>query len=393
MSQTRLIAGAMSGTSADGVDVAIARVTGCGLGMRAELAGHHHVKYGDDLRRAILAVRREGMTTLAELAGMGGRISRAYVDCIRGACAELGMKPAALAAVAAHGQTLYHAPPQTIQWLDPALIAAELGCPVVSDFRRADCAAGGQGAPLVPFADYLLFRDATRNRVLLNIGGIANVTLLSAGGSIEQVVAFDTGPGNCISDYLMRDRGGVDNAGELAMRGRADERVVEAALQAGYFSQDPPKSTDGPAMLAIFEKASAGAGRLSLEDQLATAAELVARSIAAAIRRTADFFIFAVPSPALASRTGGGSSKAGEMAFELIASGGGVHNRAIMSRLEHHLPGAVLTPIESLGMVNAAKEALAFALLGAATLDGEPSNVPSATGASRRVILGSVTRT
>lgn len=370
MGDSRLVAGAMSGTSADGVDVAIARITGRGLTMQAELMRHHHVKYDADLRRAIQAMRSTGATTLADLANIGEQISQAYVAGVCGVCADLGLQPDALHAVAVHGQTLFHAPPQTIQWIDPALIAYKLGCPVVSDFRRADCAAGGQGAPLVPFADYLLFRDATRHRVLLNIGGIANITLLPAGVSPERICAFDTGPGNCISDHLMQDRGGVDTDGALALQGKADERVVSAALSGAYFSQDPPKSTDGPAMLAIFRQAGGDRWAASLEDRLATAAELVARSIAEAIRRAA-----------------------GTASFELIASGGGVHNRAIMNRLAGHLPDAVLIPIESLGVTNAAKEALAFALLGAATMDGQPSNVPSATGAARRVILGSVTRT
>lgn len=370
MTDSRLVAGAMSGTSADGVDVAIARITGRGLAMQAELLRHHHVKYDDDLRRVIQTIRNTSATTLTHLANIGEQISRAYVAGVRGACAGLGLSPDALHAVAVHGQTLFHAPPQTIQWIDPALIAYQLGCPVVSDFRRADCAAGGQGAPLVPFADYLLFRDATRHRVLLNIGGIANITHLPAGASPEQICAFDTGPGNCIGDHLMRDHGGVDTGGALALRGRADERVVTSALSAAYFSQEPPKSSDGPAMLAVFQQAGGDRWAASLEDQLATAAELVARSIAEAIRRVA-----------------------GETSFELIASGGGVHNRAIMTRLANHLPDAVLTPIESLGVTNAAKEAMAFALLGAATMDGYPSNVPSATGAARRVILGSVTRT
>ncbi len=372
MAESRLLAGAMSGTSADGVDVAICNITGWGLEMRGELVGHHHVPYDEDLRRAILTMRNQGEATFGALARVGRRVSLAYVTCIRAACAKAGLQPQALHAAAVHGQTLFHAPPDTLQWIDPALIACELGCTVVSDFRRADCAAGGQGAPLVPFADYLLFRHPHKHRVLLNIGGIANVTLLPGGGGFDDLCAFDTGPGNCISDDLMHDQEGVDIGGAGALRGKPDMRVVATAEQADYFRQPPPKSTDGPAMLAIFREAAATAGMLSREDQLATAAELVARTIAGAIHKTSPW---------------------GDAPFELIASGGGVHNQAIMTRLAQHLPRATITPIESFGIVNAAKEAMAFALLGAATLDGQPSNVPAATGAKRRVILGSVTRT
>lgn len=370
MSESRLIAGAMSGTSADGVDVAICRIAGRGVAMQAELLAHHHVRYDDRLRQAILAIRSSGGVTLEELARIGEQISRAHVACVRGACDEAGVKPRDLRAVAAHGQTLFHAPPRTIQWLDPALIAQELGCAVVSDFRRADCAAGGQGAPLVPFADYVLFRHPDKHRVLLNIGGIANVTLLPAGGGIDDLRAFDTGPGNCISDLLMTGHGGVDIGGAMAERGRADESVVQRVLADPYFHQPPPKSTDGPAMVRIFEQAIAHQPAMPLEDQLATSAEIVADAIARAIQAFSPW---------------------GDAAFELIASGGGVHNRAIMARLRERLPNATFTPIEDLGVDPSAKEAVAFALLGAATLDGEPSNVPAATGALRRVVLGSIT--
>src|SRR5204862_6327005 len=138
---------------------------------------------------------------------MGGEISVTYATAVNEALAAVGLSAERLAAVAAHGQTLFHDPPNTIQWFDPALVAAEVGCAVVSDFRRADLAAGGQGAPLVPYADYVLFRHATKNRVLLNIGGIANLTYIPAGAALDQVIAFDTGPGNCVSDWICRTRG------------------------------------------------------------------------------------------------------------------------------------------------------------------------------------------
>ncbi len=365
----RLIAGAMSGTSADGIDVAIVRIGGRGLGMSAKLLQHSHRPYSPRLKANVLSVRDTGTSSLAHLAQLAEDISLAYSDAFAAAASAAGIASTEIDAIAAHGQTLYHHPPLTMQWLDPSLLAARTGCAVVSDFRRADCAAGGQGAPLVPFADYILFRDPTISRVLLNIGGIANLTFLPAGGTIDGLLAFDTGPGNCISDDLMRRHAsegpGVDIDGVRALAGKPASGVIRQIEADAYFRRPPPKSTDGPAMIGLFNQ-TIGAG--SIDDALATACKLTARTIAAAI----DQFLPHRPS-------------------EVVASGGGVHNAALMRFLAEELKGTPLRTIESLGVAPEAKEAVAFALLGAATLDGEPSNVPAATGASRRVVLGSIT--
>jgi anhydro-N-acetylmuramic acid kinase len=379
----RIIAGAMSGTSADGVDIALTRIAGRGTAMTAQLLHHHHHPYDAATKSEIFAFRGGDATAnLARLAQLGRTISLAYAKAVNDALAASRISAADLAAIAAHGQTLYHAPPNTIQWFDPALVAAEVGCPVVSDFRRADLAAGGQGAPLVPFADYVLFRHPTKNRVLLNIGGIANLTYLKAGGAIGDVLAFDTGPGNCISDYLCRTYDpqgpGFDVGGERAKRGDSRHDIVRFHyLNASFFNRRPPKSTDGPEMISLFEslplalqphlgKCERGSPE-DLDDLLARAALLTALSITNAM---ADFL------PARVD--------------ELIVSGGGSQNEAIMRQLRQ-LSQAKLLSIDALGVPADAKEALAFALLAAATLDGEPSNVPSVTGAKRRVVLGSIT--
>jgi anhydro-N-acetylmuramic acid kinase len=376
LQQARLMAGAMSGTSGDGVDVAIVRVEGVGLGMSAKLLKHHHVAFDASIRTRLFAIRETQQIQLGELARLGREISLAYARCVNEALAAANLSANQLSAIAAHGQTLFHDPPDTIQWFDPSLVAAEVGCAVVSDFRRADCAAGGQGAPLVPFADYILFRDANKSRVLLNIGGIANLTYIPASATIDQLLAFDTGPGNCVSDWLIRAhvKGGLgyDENGELAMSGKPDLTIVEAALQEKYFKQSPPKSTDGPAMLGAFQNACAIAKKtpkeMKLNDALATACEFTARTIAKAIYSL------------LPSRPD-----------EIIVSGGGSQNRCIMQNLSTQLPGIAIRTLDELGIQSDAKEAIAFALLGAATLDGVPSNVPSATGARRAVILGSIT--
>lgn len=374
-SGARVVVGAMSGTSADGVDAAAVRVDGRGQSMTAALLAHRHVPYPPDLRQAIFRARTGEPMRLAELAPLARQIALVYANAARDAMRAAKVDPAhgEVAAVAAHGQTLFHDPPDTLQWLDPAALAAELGCPVVSDFRRADCAAGGQGAPLVPFADFLLFREAHKTRVLLNVGGIANVTLLRAGGTIHDVVAFDTGPGNCVSDAIVRRADptgpGVDINGATASRGAPVRAILDRALADGYFAKPPPKSTDVPEMLGLFEHARAAAGSdVPLQDLLRTACQLTATTVADAIRR------WCKPFP-----------------DELIVSGGGVHNAALMNLLRGSLDQIPVRTIDDFGIPSEAKEAVAFALLGAATLDGEPSNVPAATGAKRPLVLGSVT--
>jgi len=369
----RIIAGAMSGTSADGVDVAIVAIRGGGLEMSAELLGWHHREFTGALRDMIGRIRMGEAAPISALAMVGREISLSYAATVNESLVAAGLSAGDLAAVAAHGQTLFHEPPNTIQWLDPALVAAEVGCAVVSDFRRADCAAGGQGAPLVPLADYLLFRDEKKNRVLLNLGGIANLTFLPAGCAIGELIAFDTGPANCISDYLMRqaDPSGVgwDEDGRLAGTGVPIYPIVTQVLAADYFGKAPPKSTDGPAMIQLFNDAQlATERRYPLEYLLRTACLIAADSILESMRR------FLKPFPE-----------------EIIVSGGGIRNKVLLDMLRQPLGDGAVRTLDEIGIASEAKEAMAFALLGAATLDGLPGNVPAATGARRAVVLGAVT--
>jgi anhydro-N-acetylmuramic acid kinase len=368
----RVIAGAMSGTSADGVDVAVVSIAGRGLDMSPTLLHHHHLPYDPQIRQSIFSARQQAAISLADLAKLARHISLAYARAVDAALAAAHIKPSDVSCVAAHGQTLFHDPPGTIQWLDPSLVAAEVGCAVVSDFRRADCAAGGQGAPLVPFADYILFRHPTRNRVLLNIGGIANITWLKAGGSLDEVIAFDTGPGNCILDHYARSvglPGGIDHDGGLSLKGQADFQTAFAAIRAWkHWAHPPPKSTDVPEMLAAYAHALAVTGKSTMEvaDHLATGCAMAALGVGLALNHLE-------PDPE-----------------EIIISGGGVRN----PRMVQEIAGSTslpCVPIDELGMPSEAKEAVAFALLAAATLDGVPSNVPSVTGAKRAVVLGSIT--
>lgn len=357
----------MSGTSADGVDVALTRIEGRGEAISACVLHHHHRAYPAELRRKIFRVREEGKASLRDLAELARQISLVYAAAVNEAMVYARLEAKQVACVSAHGQTLFHEPPLTMQWLDPALLAAETGCAVVSDFRRADCAAGGQGAPLVPFADYVLFRHAHKSRALVNIGGIANVTILPARCAIQEVVAFDTGPGNCVSDWICREQEpqgvGYDAGGELAMRGKLDEGVVRAALADGYFARRPPKSTDGPEMIGIFQRAVRGR-KMSVEDRLATACEITASALIEAMEPWQP--------------------------EQIVLSGGGAMNRRMVERLKAGTQAELLTT-DDLGIKSEAKEALAFALLAAATLDRLPGNVKSVTGARRGVVLGSIT--
>jgi anhydro-N-acetylmuramic acid kinase len=368
---SRLFAGAMSGTSADGVDVALVRITGRGLDMSASLLHHHAHLFDSSLKNKIFAIREGQSIAMRHLVVLGRDLAMAYAAAVNDALLATNLRASDLTAIAAHGQTLFHDPPLTLQWLDPALLAERTRCTVVSDFRRADCAAGGQGAPLVPFADYVLFRDPAVNRVLLNIGGIANLTFIPAGGTIEDVVAFDTGPGNCISDFLCRQADpaglGYDKDGTRAGRGKPDPDFVSTVCRHDFFTKAPPKSTDVPTMIELFQstRLSIG-GAFWTDDLLASACLITAGTILEAFRK----FV-------------------GDLPAQWIVSGGGSSNQTIMELLRRAVGDLIRA--DDLGVPSAAKEALAFALLGAATLDGEPANLPRVTGASRPVVLGAIT--
>lgn len=371
----RLIAGVMSGTSADGVDVAICRLNPSGSPIWGELLHFHSVPYSAEVRGHIHELRRLGACTLAELAGLTRTLTGEHAETVNQALSAIQLAPSELTAIADHGQTVFHAPPLTMQLLDPALLAARTGVPVMSDFRRADCALGGQGAPLVPFVDQILFADAAITRALLNLGGIANVTLLpSRVGNLptSAPTAFDIGPANCLSDHLCRSSPdattGYDAGGHLATAGRVHEPTVQAFLQNPYFKRPAPKSTDGPEMVAAFSAAVAQGGKqLSLVDALATAADCVARTVADAVARLE-------PAP-----------------DQLILSGGGVHNLALVRALTALLPDIELLSTDQLGIPSAAKEAIAFAILANATLDNVPNTLPPCTGATRPAVSGSLT--
>jgi anhydro-N-acetylmuramic acid kinase len=389
-----IVAGVMSGTSADGVDVALCRISPAlrnGVVPRLKVLGHRDFPYDKQLRTTILAAAGGEVTSAAELTKLSWRLGEVYAECVETASRELKLKPQL---IACHGQTIYHQATLanflgkplrcTSQIGEAAVLAERLKIPVVNDFRPADLAAGGQGAPLVPMLDYCLFRHESKNRLLLNLGGIANITALPAGCNADDVLAFDTGPANMIIDTATHRLYGrsFDNDGAIAARGRVLDTVVKRLLQTKYFSAAPPKSCGreefGIAMadnlLALCKREQ---GRK--QDVIATATALTAESILEAYRK------FCWPHL--------GQHAPFARATEMFVAGGGAHNATLMRMLTEGFAalGVKVATTASAGLAVEAKEAAAFALLGWLTWHGLPGNIPSATGASHAVVLGNVT--
>jgi anhydro-N-acetylmuramic acid kinase len=378
-----IVAGVMSGTSADGVDVAICRVSLGRDGVApVKVLAHKGFAYGKKLRSMVLDAASGEKMSAAKLAKLNWKLGEEYASCVERTTKEFKLKPQL---VAVHGQTIVHDAEAGVTWQigEAAVIASRLELPVVSDFRPADMAAGGQGAPLVPMLDWYLFRHATKNRLLLNLGGIANVTVLPADGDVEDVMAFDTGPANMVIDAVMQKLYGkeYDASGRVAARGKVLDEVVKKMRRAKYFSAPPPKSCGreefGGEFMERFVEACEKAGA-EKEDIVATATALTMESIVDAYRR----FCWQL-----------GQRAPGAKATEMFVAGGGAKNKTLMRGLTEAFGalGVKVATTASAGLAVEAKEAAAFALLGWLTWHGLPGNVPSATGAKRAVVLGKVT--
>ena len=387
-----IVAGIMSGTSADGVDVALCRI-GPGLhpsdSPRVKLLGHLGYPYPKAVRAAVLQVMEGKPLSVAKMSRLNWRLGQVYADCIEKTAAQFALKPGL---VGCHGQTVHHEATaarylgstvrSTWQIGEAAVIAERLRCPVVSDFRPADLAAGGQGAPLVPMLDWCLFRSQTVNRVLLNLGGIANLTALPAACTLDQVLAFDTGPANMVVDACMATLFGkkFDRNGAVARRGRILRPIVEQLLRDKYFAALPPKSCGREQFGAAF---ALRLMQICLEaggedaDCIATATVLTAESVLSAYTRFVE--------PHLSASASGEKT-------ELCVAGGGAKNATLIAMLSDGLAplGVRLRLMDELGIPSQAKEAVAFALLAWLTWNGLPGNVPAATGAAHPAILGKV---
>ena len=355
----------MSGTSLDGIDVAIVDIRG----KRISVEAFHTTPYPARVRQAIL-----GVSSAADIARLHFLLGELYAEAVL----KSKLRPEL---IACHGQTIHHEGEavsylgrkiaSTLQIGEAAVIAERTGIPVVSDFRPRDIAAGGHGAPLVPFVDYLLFRHRRLGRVALNIGGIANITAIPGGATADQVVAFDTGPGNMVIDALVSEhtqgKSKFDRDGRLAAKGHVNKRLLDQLVSGSYYRKRPPK-TAGREQYGREYVERLLATRLPMPDLIATATALTAAAIALAIERFAPMRV-----------------------DELIVSGGGARNPRIMDHLAALLPGVAIATSSDFGIDIDAKEAIAFAILGYQTWRGRPSNLPSATGARRPVILGKIT--
>ena len=380
-----IVAGIMSGTSADGVDVAIVRLRGRGLRTRLELLAYGGFPYPAEVRAAVLEAMNSPAIAVSTLARLNFLLAEIYADCVRRLERRSGV---ACELVGCHGQTLYHqgelAPflgrriACTWQTGDGSVLAQRLGVPVVSDFRPADMAAGGLGAPLVPFLDLLLFRHASRGRIVLNIGGIANLTAIPAAAKPADVRAFDTGPGNMVIDALCQELFGLpmDKGGKLAAGGKVLEEVLAEAMKDPFF-RGGSRGRLGPRtagreqfgrdyMRQFLERC----GRAEKHDVLATATALTARSIGQAIRPLARKNPYR----------------------DLFASGGGTRNRTLMRMLRDEVEGLEIevATTDAAGVPAQAKEAIAFAVLAYQSWHRQSSNLPGATGARRAVVLGKI---
>jgi anhydro-N-acetylmuramic acid kinase len=378
----------MSGTSVDGINVGIVRLDGHGFATTVEVVAHREYAYPGAVRKFILSVMN-AQASVADLARLNVLLGELYADAVNKAASEA---QAGISLIGCHGQTIYHqgdAKPflgrkvaATWQTGEGAVLAARTGVPVISDFRQADMAAGGKGAPLVPFLDYMLYRDPRRGRIGQNIGGIANLTIIPAGtaaGSgtgLQRVIAFDCGPGNMVIDAVMQKffNKPYDKDGRIAAKGTVIERALSKLLRRPFFRKAPPKTAGreefGREFVQEFLKLC---GRATKEDIVATATALTARSIASAVR------------PYLADTM----SPAGGL-DELIVSGGGSRNLTLMKMLSDLLPELAVKTSDAYGIPSQAKEAVAFAVLAYQTWNKLPSSISSATGADYPAVLGKI---
>lgn len=358
--------GLMSGTSADGIDAVL-----MAFDPRPQILATHFTPYADSVRERVRrssAGRHQG-DALDELGSLDTELGELFAAAALALLEESKTAKENVRAVGSHGQTVRHRPraahPFTTQIADPNVIAARLGITVVADFRRRDVALGGQGAPLLPAFHHAAFAHASEERVVLNVGGIANLTLLLPNGPVR---GFDTGPGNVLMDLVSRAQLGKphDEDGRSAAMGKIDDRLLASLLQDGYFTQKPPKSTGPEHFNEVWLEKNLGSRKLKTEDLLASLTELTARSIVEAIHGEAT------------------------EAKQVYVCGGGAHNAHLMARLAAQLPEAKVQSTATLGIHPDWVEAAGFAWLAQQTLLGKPGNLPSVTGSAKSTILGAI---
>ena len=382
--ESRLVIGIMSGTSADGVDAALCRISGSGTELRVKQLGFYFMPFEDDVRREILRLAGGAAASAADFCRMNFRLGQLYTEAALRLCESVGLKPGDIDLIGSHGQTFWHIPrdeeylgksfKSTFQLGECSVLAEAFGCPVVGDFRVRDVAAGGLGAPLVPYSEFLIYRRKDSCIALQNIGGIGNITCLPADCSLEDVFAFDTGPGNMVMDavYARITNGECrwDEGGAFAAKGTPDEELLQLMMDDEYVLRKPPKTTGreyfGPEYTERIMSEASSRG-LSDKDLMATVTAFTARTIAYSARH----FLPAVPSL-------------------LVVGGGGSMNGTLMDMIRRELPECTVLTNEELGYDSAAKEAVAFAVLANEAVFGRCGNVPSVTGARHSVVMGKI---
>jgi anhydro-N-acetylmuramic acid kinase len=382
------VLGMMSGTSADGIDVALARISGAPPAITAKLERHHHVRFPASVREAILRLANGDSTTTAEISQLNFLLGEEFARAAIAACKQWRVPLWQISLIGSHGQTIFHQGvpvrllgrrvASTLQIGEPSIIAERTGVTTIADFRPADMAAGGQGAPLVPFVDYLLYRDPRIARVALNIGGIANLTVIPAGARAERVFAFDTGPGNMIVDAIVeistRGQRRYDRDARIALRGKTIPALLQRLLGDKFFRKSPPKTAGREQFGRSYAEQVLSWGkrhRATTEDLIRTVTVFTSLSIADALRR------FVLPRARV---------------DELIVAGGGSRNPLLMAQLAAGLPGIEIVPASEFGIPAEAKEAFAFAVLAYEAYHGRANNLPSATGARHPAAMGKLVR-
>jgi len=384
--KSSLALGLMSGTSADAIDVALARISGAPPHLNAKLLNHTSVNFAPQLRREILRVAEQQPISAGALSQLNFRLGEAFAEAALTACRRFRVAAKNIALIGSHGQTIFHQgqpvpylsrpTASTLQIGEPAVIAARTGITTVADFRPADIAQGGQGAPLVPYADYLLYRHEKLGRISLNLGGIANITVIPANAKPSQIFAFDTGPANMLIDGLVahftRGRQRYDCNARLAQQGRYVPALLNELMRDPFLKLAPPKSTGREYYGRTYLQKLLAMGqrhRAKPNDLIRAATVLTTLSVVDALHR------FVLPKTKI---------------HQLIVSGGGAHNPLILAQLAAALSQIEMLRSPQLGVPEDAKEAFAFAILAYETFNQRPSNLPSATGARRPAILGKI---
>jgi anhydro-N-acetylmuramic acid kinase len=392
-----LCIGLMAGTSLDGIDVAIVRIDGHAAGAMIDLVAFDTIPYPDHVRAELLDLYDNQDNAIARLCSLNAVVGECFGDAAIEVAGRAGIDLATVRVIGSHGQTVWHQPaadptipittPSTLQIGEPSVIAARTGVPVMADFRVADMAVGGQGAPLAPYFDWAIMRHPSRNRVVQNIGGIGNLTWLPAGCGVDDVIAFDTGPGNMLIDGLVsrlsNDTLRFDLDGRIALSGNQIPGLLDHLLEDGYLAQPPPKTTgreyyDARMVERLLADTSLHHGDLHSGDPFVRqrAADLVATVTAFTARSIAQSCARWLP----------------QLPDELLVNGGGSRNPALMAMIAGSLPGIDVRATDDDGINADAKEAMAFALLAHDGLAGHPTNIPRATGATRAVTLGKLIR-